>query len=323
MSALPNGVHTVAAKRSKPEPNPRSFRPTKIYCGKISQKFNEEELKELCKTYGRVLTFFYLEDCSGCDAGWFLATYECLYDANNALAGFKNTHKFETRMSSSQNFAGGMRMSEEQEKEEREREQARQDAANFPSVAMKMQQQAAVAAVQQTHTGNKPTVGPARPDEVPRWGSWREYVTKEGHKYYYNVDTQQTTWEKPLDSHFTVLTVFKPEPTPKASLPPGAGAIGTAQGPPGANLFVYHIPLVWVESDFVQHFAAFGRIVMCRIQRDDQGRSKGFGFISYDDPQSALQAIHAMNEFPVDGKNLNVSLKKGEEQYVMGNAAPV
>lgn len=42
------------------------------------------------------------------------------------------------------------------------------------------------------------------------------------------------------------------------------------------------------------------------------GRSRGFGFVSYDNPKSALDAIRHMNGFQVLGKRLKVQLKKGD-----------
>lgn len=42
----------------------------------------------------------------------------------------------------------------------------------------------------------------------------------------------------------------------------------------------------------------------------DTGRSRGFGFVSYDNSQSAHAAVHGMNGFSVLGKRLKVQLKK-------------
>lgn len=41
------------------------------------------------------------------------------------------------------------------------------------------------------------------------------------------------------------------------------------------------------------------------------GRSKGFGFVSYDNPQSAEEAIRKINGKQALGKRLKVELKKG------------
>lgn len=42
----------------------------------------------------------------------------------------------------------------------------------------------------------------------------------------------------------------------------------------------------------------------------------GFGFVSYDNPASAIAAIRAMNGYAVCGKFLKVQLKKGEEHLL-------
>ena len=39
------------------------------------------------------------------------------------------------------------------------------------------------------------------------------------------------------------------------------------------------------------------------------GLSRGFGFVSYDNPISAQQAVAAMNGMQADGKRLKVELK--------------
>ena len=60
-----------------------------------------------------------------------------------------------------------------------------------------------------------------------------------------------------------------------------------------------------------QNFAPFGQVVSARIMTDkESGRSRGFGFVSYDNPQSALAAVKSMNGFSVLGKRLKVQLKK-------------
>lgn len=41
------------------------------------------------------------------------------------------------------------------------------------------------------------------------------------------------------------------------------------------------------------------------------GRSKGYGFVSYDSPQAAVEAIKKINGKQALGKRLKVELKKG------------
>jgi len=79
----------------------------------------------------------------------------------------------------------------------------------------------------------------------------------------------------------------------------------------GTNLFIFHLPNEWADQDLEQNFGSFGQVVSARIMTDKgTGRSRGFGFVSYDNPQSALAAVKAMNGFSVMGKRLKVQLKK-------------
>lgn len=179
---------------------------------------------------------------------------------------------------------------------------------------------------------------------------WTEHTTPEGHTYYQNVVTKAVTWLKPEDTRpapafvppasmpaLGLLPSSVPAPTPAVPAPvtstslvaPVANAIANAQGmlnrssigPMGANLFVYNIPATWDENIFSQHFTHFGTIVSCRVQRDNEQRPRGYGFISFDDSKAAAAAIAGMNGFMVEGKSLKVSLKKGDETALSNPAS--
>lgn len=146
---------------------------------------------------------------------------------------------------------------------------------------------------------------------TPAKSVWQQFFTPEGHAYYYNNITQQTQWEKPPELDMPMQK--------RAGVGmPTKGSNGT-YGPPGANLFIFHLPSDWNDIDLVQHFQHFGSIQSARIQRDKEGRNRGFGFISFDSPHAATNAIRGMNGFCVSGKFLKVQLKKGEESMCHGN----
>jgi len=99
----------------------------------------------------------------------------------------------------------------------------------------------------------------------------------------------------------------------------GGGEATKKQGPAGSNLFVFHLPNEWKENDLIEAFRAYGTIVSARIMTDrNTGRSKGFGFVSYDNPQSAINAIERMNGFKIFNKALKVELKKGDNDDFSG-----
>lgn len=83
------------------------------------------------------------------------------------------------------------------------------------------------------------------------------------------------------------------------------------QGPAGCNLFVFHIPNDMTNQDLFNYFTTFGNVISARIMIEkDTGRSRGFGFISYDNAASAEAAIKGMNGFQVGRKRLKVQHKK-------------
>lgn len=125
-------------------------------------------------------------------------------------------------------------------------------------------------------------------------GPWKEYFTDDGRAYYHNEQTNSTQWERPAD--FDRQDVA---------------------GPPGANIFVFHVPNDWTQQDLISNFQHFGQIVSARIATDKAtGRNKGYAFVSYVNIQSAAQAVQQMNGFMAGTKRLKVSIKQNEEMYV-------
>lgn len=61
------------------------------------------------------------------------------------------------------------------------------------------------------------------------------------------------------------------------------------------------------ENDIKSVFEAFGKIRMCMLTpAPTPGKHKGYGFIEYDTPQSAQEAIASMNLFDLGGQYLRV-----------------
>lgn len=83
------------------------------------------------------------------------------------------------------------------------------------------------------------------------------------------------------------------------------------EGPPGANLFIYHLPHDLTDADLATAFNPFGNVISAKVYVDKfTGESKGFGFVSYDSILSAEQAIEQMNGFQIGSKRLKVQHKR-------------
>lgn len=103
----------------------------------------------------------------------------------------------------------------------------------------------------------------------------------------------------------------------------GSGPIGKShQGPEDCNLFIYHLPQEFTDTDLAQLFMPFGAIISSKVFMDKQTNlSKCFGFVSYDNPVSARSAIQAMNGFQVGAKRLKVQLKRTKDATTSDNTA--
>ena len=68
--------------------------------------------------------------------------------------------------------------------------------------------------------------------------------------------------------------------------------------------------LSWGTTDEGLHgaFSRFGEIVEAKVITDrETGRSRGFGFVSFSNDESALSAINEMNGAELDGRSIKVN----------------
>ena len=61
------------------------------------------------------------------------------------------------------------------------------------------------------------------------------------------------------------------------------------------------------EGDIVTVFSQYGEVVDCRLARDAKsGRSKGFGFLAYEDQRSTVLAVDNLNGVELCGRTILV-----------------
>lgn len=81
------------------------------------------------------------------------------------------------------------------------------------------------------------------------------------------------------------------------------------------KLYVGNLSYSMDDASLEQTFAEFGTITEAKVITDKfSGRSKGFGFVTFDNEDSAKKAIEAMNGKEVGGRNIVVNVSRPKER---------
>jgi len=78
------------------------------------------------------------------------------------------------------------------------------------------------------------------------------------------------------------------------------------------KIYVGNLPFSATDDGVLQMFAEYGTVESVSLITDrDTGRPRGFGFVEMSD--GASEAIKALNETEMDGRNLNVNEARPRE----------
>ena len=74
------------------------------------------------------------------------------------------------------------------------------------------------------------------------------------------------------------------------------------------KLFVGGLPWAVDDEALRSHFEPYGTVLDARVIYDrDTGRSRGFGFVTFEEAADADEAIDALNESDFDGRTIRVN----------------
>lgn len=80
------------------------------------------------------------------------------------------------------------------------------------------------------------------------------------------------------------------------------------------KLFVGNLDYTIDTAQLKDLFSKFGNIVDCIVLTDrETRRSRGFGFVEFDNAEAAKKAIEEMNQTEVNGRKINVNEAKPQE----------
>ena len=72
------------------------------------------------------------------------------------------------------------------------------------------------------------------------------------------------------------------------------------------KLFVGGLPFSTTDDELKELFAAHGAVASATVVRDrDSGRSKGFGFVEYENDEEGKKAQAALNGSEIGGRTIN------------------
>ncbi|KAH9031949.1 hypothetical protein EDB84DRAFT_1399473 [Lactarius hengduanensis] len=79
------------------------------------------------------------------------------------------------------------------------------------------------------------------------------------------------------------------------------------------NLFCKNLDPSIDSNGLFSHFRKYGQIVSARVMRNENGDSRGFGFVSFQTPDQATDALHQMNGALLGSKQLVVRLHEPKQ----------
>ncbi|KAI1956216.1 Phosphatidylinositol-3-phosphatase SAC1 [Ophidiomyces ophidiicola] len=93
---------------------------------------------------------------------------------------------------------------------------------------------------------------------------------------------------------------------------------GNQNSIPFHRLYVGNIHFSITESDLQNVFEPFGELDFVQLQKDENARSRGYGFVQFRDPNQAREALEKMNGFDLAGRPIRVGL--GNDKFSSDSA---
>jgi cold-inducible RNA-binding protein len=80
------------------------------------------------------------------------------------------------------------------------------------------------------------------------------------------------------------------------------------------KLFVGGLPFSTTDDELRELFAAHGAVASATVVKDrDSGRSKGFGFVEYENDDEGKAAEQALNNSDLGGRSISVAQARPKE----------
>ena len=81
------------------------------------------------------------------------------------------------------------------------------------------------------------------------------------------------------------------------------------------NLFIGSLAYATTDDTLKAHFETIGPVASARVITDrESGRSKGFGFVEFENDDDNQKAVDQLDGKELDGRTINVSLARPREE---------
>lgn len=86
------------------------------------------------------------------------------------------------------------------------------------------------------------------------------------------------------------------------------------------KVFVGGLPFSTTDDELRELFAAHGKVASANVVRDrESGRSKGFGFVEFEDTEEGKAAEKALNGSELGGRTISVAEARPKEDRPRSN----
>ncbi|PON96291.1 Polyadenylate binding protein [Trema orientale] len=89
-----------------------------------------------------------------------------------------------------------------------------------------------------------------------------------------------------------------------------------------ANVFIKNLDTSIDNKALHDTFAAFGTVLSCKVAVDGNGQSKGYGFVQFDNEESAQNAINQLNGMLINDKQVYVGVFVRKQERSPTNGSP-
>lgn len=80
------------------------------------------------------------------------------------------------------------------------------------------------------------------------------------------------------------------------------------------NVFVKNFDDSLDKDGLEKLFSKFGPITSCAVMSDGEGKSKGFGFVAFENPEDAEKAVNEMNDFAMEGNERKLYVGRAQKK---------